>query len=203
MLQAYGGDLKGNVWRFDLSDPDAAKWKAELIAKLKDASGKEQPITTGVRVEIDQNNNVDRYLFVGTGKLLGPNDLADTSVINTLYVIRDGTRTTPGPAPATPYSRAESQRRRREPRSPASRARRPAAAGTRTRPTRRRRSSPTSIADVQTVVYAFSKPPPDPCLVVLASTLYARDFAHGQFGAPIGGRRRRGERHRHRRRLPA
>ena len=39
VLQAYGGDLKGNVWRFDLSNADATKWKAEKIATLKDASG--------------------------------------------------------------------------------------------------------------------------------------------------------------------
>ena len=51
--------------------PIRANWKVELIANLKDAAGNEQPITTGIRVEIDQNNNVDRYLFVGTGKLLG------------------------------------------------------------------------------------------------------------------------------------
>ena len=74
-LQAYGGDLKGNVWRFDLSDPVSWPTNGDLIAKLRDANGKEQPITTGVRVEIDQNNNVDRYLFVGTGKLLGLPDV--------------------------------------------------------------------------------------------------------------------------------
>ena len=106
VLQAYGGDLKGNVWRFDLSNADAAQWKAEKIATLKDAANKPQPITTGVRIEIDQNNNVDRYLFVGTGKLLDQQDLVDTSVINSFYVIRDGTWTVPEPAPAVPYSRA-------------------------------------------------------------------------------------------------
>ena len=26
-LQAYGGDLKGNIWRFDLSNADPTKWK--------------------------------------------------------------------------------------------------------------------------------------------------------------------------------
>ena len=67
---------------------------------------KPQPITTGVRIEIDQNNNVDRYLFVGTGKLLDQQDLVDTSMINSFYVIRDGNWTTPEPAPAIPYSRA-------------------------------------------------------------------------------------------------
>ena len=74
MLQAYGGDLKGRVWRFDLSDPDEGKWKVELIAELKDKPGNAQPITTGIRIEIDQTNNVDRYLFVGTGMLLDEQD---------------------------------------------------------------------------------------------------------------------------------
>jgi type IV pilus assembly protein PilY1 len=92
----YGGDLSGNVWRFDLSDPDESKWKVALIAKLT-VGGVAQPITTGVRVEIDQTNNVDRYLFVGTGKLLDQADVPDApGVTNSLYVIRDGTRTAPG-----------------------------------------------------------------------------------------------------------
>ncbi len=86
--------------------PTRRQWRAEKIATLKDATNKPQPITTGVRIEIDQNNNVDRYLFVGTGKLLDQQDLVDTSVINSFYVIRDGTWTTPEPAPAVPYSRA-------------------------------------------------------------------------------------------------
>ena len=37
VLQAYGGDLKGNVWRFDLSSPNDSDWKVERIAKLTDA----------------------------------------------------------------------------------------------------------------------------------------------------------------------
>src|SRR6185295_139260 len=90
----------------DLSNADPNQWRAEKIATLKDASNRPQPITTGVRVEIDQNNSVDRYLFVGTGKLLDQQDLVDTSVINSFYVIRDGTWTVPDPAPAVPYSRA-------------------------------------------------------------------------------------------------
>jgi type IV pilus assembly protein PilY1 len=43
VLQAYGGDIKGNVWRFDLSSSDASQWKAEKIATLKDATGKASP----------------------------------------------------------------------------------------------------------------------------------------------------------------
>ncbi len=112
VLQAYGGDLKGNLWRFDLSDPDEAKWKVELIAKLADKSGKAQPITTGVRIEIDQNNNVDRYVFVGTGKLLDQSDLDDRSVTNTLYVIKDGTRLVAEPEAGDSVFPVRPQRRR-------------------------------------------------------------------------------------------
>jgi hypothetical protein len=57
--QAYKGDLKGNVWRFDLSTD--RHWKAEKIAALTDKNGKAQPITAGIRIEIDQNNG-NRYL---------------------------------------------------------------------------------------------------------------------------------------------
>jgi type IV pilus assembly protein PilY1 len=179
VLQAYGGDLKGNVWRFDLSDPDEKKWKVELIAQLTDSGGKAQPITTGVRIEIDQNNNVDRYLFVGTGQLLDQKDLNDTTApTNTLYVIKDGTRVAAEPAPATPYSRADlntvvaGQ-----------------VAGFTGTPTGRGwyqdASDPKEkigtdvFADVQTVVYSFSKPGTDPCEGALTSNLFARDLNTG------------------------
>ena len=178
VLQAYGGDLKGNVWRFDLSNPDASKWgKGELIAHLEN-KGKPQPITTGVRVEIDQNNNVDRYLFVGTGKLLDQLDLSDASVINSVYVIKDGTRTTPEPVPATPYSRTNLNEVNGA-----------NIAGFTTTPTGRGwyQDAPRAdakvvtdvYADVQIVVYAFSYPSSDPCEAILAATLYARDLTTG------------------------
>ena len=178
VLQAYGGDLNGNVWRFDLSDPDESKWKVEKIAKLTDPSGKAQPITTGVRIEINQSNNVDRYIFVGTGKLLDQSDLGDTSVTNTLYVIRDGTRTAAEAAPSTPYSRADLNSVNGT-----------TAAGFSGTATGRgwyqdasdpREKIGTDVfADVQTVVFAFSKPTTDPCAAPLSSRLFARDFTSG------------------------
>ena len=187
VLQAYSGDLNGNVWRFDLSSSDTAQWKAELIATLTDGHDP-QPITTGVRVEIDQNNNVDRYLFVGTGKLLDQPDIADAHVTNSLYVIRDGTRTVAELAPAeqTP------------PRGPYTRDDLNSVAGscvgdavTTCRGTPRSRGwfqdaldpkqkiGTDVYADVQTVVYSFSKPSADPCGQPLESTLYARDLNSG------------------------
>jgi len=178
VLQAYGGDLQGNVWRFDLSSSDDSQWKVELIAKLTDPNGKAQAITTGVRIEIDQNNSVDRYLFVGTGKLLDQPDLSDTSVINTMYVIKDGTRTAPDPAPATPYSRANLNAVNGA-----------GIAGFGAASTGRgwyqdalnanQKIITDTYADVQVVVFAFSYPSSDPCLAALSATLFARDLTTG------------------------
>ena len=179
-LQAYGGDLKGNVWRFDLSNATSWPTNADLIAKLKDPAGKEQPITTGVRVEIDQNNNVDRYLFVGTGKLLGPADINDASVTNSLYVIRDGTRTTAGPVPATPYSRSGDELNAVNGATVAGFSGTATGRGWYQDATDPLQKITTDVfADVQTVVFAFSKGTNDPCLGSLTSTLYARDYTTG------------------------
>ena len=186
VLQAYGGDLKGNIWRFDLSNDSTWSSTAEKIAELKDDAGNAQPITTGVRVEIDQNNNVDRYLFVGTGRLLGPDDIKGNGITNTVYVIRDGTRTAADAAPTPPYTRDDL-------RSVSG-----ATADGYSGPVRGRgrgwyqdavnkdgsRAVDQMIntdvyADVQTVVFAFSRAQNDPCQGELTSTLYARDFVTG------------------------
>ena len=184
VLQAYGGDLSGNVWRFDLSDPDESKWKVALIAKLA-VGGVAQPITTGVRVEIDQNNNVDRYLFVGTGKLLDQADVPDApGVTNSMYVIRDGTRTAAGPVPLSPYTRADL--------NTVDGTKVTGFSGTSTRgwyqDGRPGEKVITDVAaDVQTVVYSFSKSTAE-CENVLTSTLFARDFTTGNSALqPQGG----------------
>jgi type IV pilus assembly protein PilY1 len=94
--QIYGGDLNGNLWRFDVSDPDPAKWAVVKFAKLTDAGGTGQPVTTPPQIEVDTNNGVDRWVFIGTGRLLHKDDQTDTQ-IQAMYAIRDGT----GGAPAT------------------------------------------------------------------------------------------------------
>lgn len=92
--QVYGGDLYGNVWRFDLSDAIDANWTTELLATL-DSGGTPQPVTTPPQIEVDINNGVDRWVFIGTGRLLHVNDLASLQQ-QTMYALRDGTYDTPG-----------------------------------------------------------------------------------------------------------
>jgi type IV pilus assembly protein PilY1 len=92
--QIYGGDLLGNLWRIDVSAVDQYKTaSAVLFAQLKDPSAVVQPITTAPQIEIDINNGIDRYVFIGTGRLLDNSDLTvpATPQTQTMYAIRDGT----------------------------------------------------------------------------------------------------------------
>jgi type IV pilus assembly protein PilY1 len=183
VLQAYGGDLKGNVWRFDLTDPDPANWNAKKIAVLTDPDGRAQPVTTGVRIEIDQSNNVDRYLFVGTGRLLDQADLTVTATtpVSTMYVIKDGNVTTPDATLATrPVTRANLNR------VDATKTAGFGEPGANTRgwyqdATDKTQKIITDVyPDVQIAVFAFSYPSTDPCLSALRAKLYARAYSTGE-----------------------
>lgn len=74
----YGGDLLGNLWRFDLSN-----YSKMLFASLQASGG--QPITTEPELGYISNK---RVVFVGTGKYLEVSDLLDTSQ-QTIYGIKD------------------------------------------------------------------------------------------------------------------
>lgn len=76
---AYGGDLEGNLWKFDL-----LAGTSQLLAKLT-AGGNNQPITTPPLL---LNYGTDTLVFVGTGKLLEAADVVNSDT-QTLYAIRD------------------------------------------------------------------------------------------------------------------
>lgn len=78
----YAGDLKGNVWKFDLSSSNRIQWSVALNGKAlfvaKDSTGKAQPITTAVALA--REPLVDRiFVLVGTGRYISDGDLSDTS----------------------------------------------------------------------------------------------------------------------------
>ena len=84
-LAVYGGDMKGNLWRFDLDDTSSTYLKAVLVATLKDGGGNAQPVTTKPELGLIQNR---RVIFVGTGRFLGVSDKSDASE-QTVYAIAD------------------------------------------------------------------------------------------------------------------
>lgn len=82
----YGGDLLGNLWRFDPNGSIGQSGvDAQLLAVLKDGAGNLQPITSKPEIALIENSKV---LFVGTGRFLDESDASDKSQ-QTLYAIKD------------------------------------------------------------------------------------------------------------------
>ena len=78
----YGGDLLGNLWRFDLNTNTVLKF----TTLISDAAGL-QSITVAPTLGVIDNK---RVIFVGTGKYIEPNDLLPgTFMQQTLYGIKD------------------------------------------------------------------------------------------------------------------
>lgn len=75
----YGGDLFGNLWRFNLSSNSVTK-----IARLFNGATP-QPITVKPELGVIKNK---RVVFVGTGKYLEVSDLTNTDQ-QTLYAMKD------------------------------------------------------------------------------------------------------------------
>ncbi|MBI3481066.1 MAG: hypothetical protein HY016_12045 [Nitrosomonadales bacterium] len=91
VLQVYGGDLLGNLWRFDINgNVGAAGFDAQLLATLKGPNGAIQPITSKPEVGLINGKTV---VFVGTGRYLGVTDLTDATQaspnLQTMYGIMD------------------------------------------------------------------------------------------------------------------
>ncbi len=106
----YGGDLKGNVWRFDLTaNSNINFWSVQKLATLVDGSGNFQPVTTEPELaKIKISNVFRRFVFVGTGQYLGDTDVTGSTDANThasqtqsMYGLVDDL-TTPSGAVITP-----------------------------------------------------------------------------------------------------
>ena len=86
----YGGDLRGNLWRFDINSAAAAAVGTGTVLRLatlsSDTAGTSpQPITTAPQIGLVDGK---RVVFVATGKYLETSDLTTTQA-QTLYAIKD------------------------------------------------------------------------------------------------------------------
>jgi len=79
-LRAYGGDVLGNIWRFDFVAGTATR-----LGTAKDASNNAQPIT--IRPELAELDGKP-FVLVGTGKYLGGTDVTDGQR-QSVYGIKD------------------------------------------------------------------------------------------------------------------
>ena len=82
-LHVYGGDMDGNIWRFN----GAGLTDVNLLGVAKDSSGNRQPITT--RPELAEISGKP-WVYVATGRLLGEDDLLPAnSTTQSTYGIKD------------------------------------------------------------------------------------------------------------------
>ena len=96
----YAGDLKGNVWRFDVGGTDPATWKVSTVgsvplyqAKTTGTTPIAQPITTAVQPFAHPDGGLQ--LVFGTGKSLEITDYPMSAPFtNTIYSIREATGNT-------------------------------------------------------------------------------------------------------------
>ncbi|WP_058524009.1 pilus assembly protein [Legionella birminghamensis] len=92
----YAGDLFGNLWKIDISDPNPSQWdfwykqgnKPLPLFVAQDSTGKRQPITTRPEVSRVRFSASALQVYIGTGKYLEPGDKTDLSV-QTVYALRD------------------------------------------------------------------------------------------------------------------
>ena len=87
----YGGDLYGNLWRFDIDNLVLPYQAAHLVAQFQTAGGVGQPITT--RPELVLVAGTHAVVAVGTGRYLGLSDITD-STQQSLYVVKDSLNAT-------------------------------------------------------------------------------------------------------------
>lgn len=103
-LRVYGGDLLGNVWRFDINGDIGAAGKdaQRLVTLYGDTSGTvPQPITA--KPEVGDCNG-KKMVFVGTGRYLGQTDIDVVPGQQSFYGIKDNLDTTTYTNPQTSAS---------------------------------------------------------------------------------------------------
>lgn len=98
----YGGDLLGNMWKFDLSDTSDSSWKVAYgttgspapLYTAKDANGTAQAITTRPELSFHPKDLDTVMVYFGTGKYLESSDPNNTQT-QTFYAVWDKGATVP------------------------------------------------------------------------------------------------------------
>lgn len=93
----YGGDLNGNLWRFDLSTETTSGWSVTKLASLTAANGSAQAITIAPELtRIKSEGAYYNLVAVGTGRYLGDSDVPGSDTVSasatqtqSFYVIAD------------------------------------------------------------------------------------------------------------------
>lgn len=87
----YGGDLAGNLWRFDLISTNSANWSKSLIFSTESPGGYSQPITTRPSVAFHPNGDPGLIVYFGTGSYVfnGDNQIVNQTTQSFYGVVDD------------------------------------------------------------------------------------------------------------------
>ena len=99
----YAGDLQGNLWRIDISNPVPTSWVVSVILQARDSLGNPQPITAPPVATLNPKypQLAGTMVFIGTGQMLGVPDLSNLNT-QSIYGVYD-----PPAGYATPLTRAD------------------------------------------------------------------------------------------------
>ncbi len=88
----YAGDLQGNLWRVDISNPNPALWAVSVLFEAYDAvtGGNRQPITTKPVASLNPRfpQVLGTMVMFGTGQFLGVPDMTNENV-QSIYGVYD------------------------------------------------------------------------------------------------------------------
>jgi type IV pilus assembly protein PilY1 len=80
----YVGDMGGQMWRFNIGDPNPTNWTAKIIFDSSPGSSDKRKIFYPPDVSLERDNY--EMIFFGTGDREAPKS---TNVVNRLYAIKD------------------------------------------------------------------------------------------------------------------
>lgn len=88
----YGGDMLGNIWKFDLGQGATSGWGVHEDKPLFTATGPDgtvQPVTGGLTLALHPRT-YQPWLFFGTGRLLTAGDMTSADVQSLYGMVDDG-----------------------------------------------------------------------------------------------------------------
>jgi type IV pilus assembly protein PilY1 len=84
----YAGDLRGNLWKFDVHNLDFLTWSAVPLFAATSDDGRAQAITS--QPEVGKHPDGGVMIYFGTGKYIEKSDqMTDGAQVQTFYGIRD------------------------------------------------------------------------------------------------------------------
>lgn len=87
----YAGDLKGNVWKFNVASSSSSSWGSAYgsspLFQAKDTAGNPQPITSSIEIGLSPAGAPGLMAYFGTGKYFETGDNSTTSVQSVYGVV--------------------------------------------------------------------------------------------------------------------